>query len=215
VARDRWCNPLEHRAPVLINAHLGHMEEVNMRIPQMILGLLAAGALALGAGTALAAPANSAAKAPAAPAAVAPAPAVKAPAAKTEAAESPATQKTEKAREARGEKGEHVATTEREARGVVTHVDSTAMPPTLVMKTMEGKQALIVGVDVPAKTVIREGKTVKTLQDIKAGDHVWMRWDRLENRLVADQIHVLKPIAKTAMKTAPALAKNEMAKKSE
>jgi Cu/Ag efflux protein CusF len=179
----------------------------------MILALLAAGALALGAGTALAAPASSTAKTSTAPAAVAPA--AKTPAANTEAKESPTIQKAERAREAREEKGEPEATADHAARGVVTHVEPMAVPPTMVMKAMDGKQELVVGVDVPATTVIREGKSTKTLQDIKAGDHVWMRWDRQENRLVADQIQILKPNAAAAMKTAPAVAKNEVAKKSE
>jgi len=184
-----------------------------MRTPQMILILLAAGILALGAGTALAAPASSPATSTA-PAAVVPTPTAKDPTAKTEAKESPAIQKAEQAREAREEKGEHEATADQVAQGVVTHVEPMAVPPTMVMKTMAGKQELVVGVDVPATTIIREGKTAKTLQDIKAGDSVWMRWDRLENRLVADQIRILKPNT-TAMKTAPGAAKNEIAKKSE
>jgi Cu/Ag efflux protein CusF len=183
-----------------------------MRTPYVILSLLAAGILALGAGMALAAPASSATPSPA-PAA-APTPPAKAPAAKTEAKESPAIQKAEQAREAREEKGEHEATADQVARGVVTHVEPMAVPPTMVMKTMAGKQEMVVGVDVPATTIIREGKTAKTLQDIKAGDHVWMRWDRTENRLVADQIRILKPSAATAMKTAPVAAKSEVAKNS-
>jgi len=181
-----------------------------MRTSQMILGLVAAGTLALSAGTALAASGSSATEGAKAPVAATPAPAAKSPAVKTEQAkESPAVQKAEQAREAREEKGEKEATGDRVAEGVVTHVEPNAMPPTLVMKTMTGKEALIVGVDVPAQTIIREGKAVKTLGDIKIGDRVWMRWDRMENRLVADQIHILKANSTAAMKTAPAAAKQE------
>ncbi len=183
-----------------------------MRTP-MILALLVAAILALGAGTALAASTPSAVNSTA-PAVAAPTPAAKAPAAKTEAKEKPAIQKAEQAREAREEKVEHEATADQAAQGVVTHVEPMAVPPTMVMKTMAGKQELVVGVDIPAATIIREGKSTKTIQDIKAGDRVWMRWDRLENRLVADQIRILKPNATAAMKTVPVAAKSEVAKNS-
>jgi len=42
-----------------------------------------------------------------------------------------------------------------------------------------------------------------------------MRWDRLEIRLVADQIQILEPNAAAVMKTAPAASENEIAKKGE
>jgi hypothetical protein len=184
-----------------------------MRAPQVILALIAAATLALGAGTALAASGSPATEAAKAPAVAAPAPAAKTPAVKMEKAkESPPTQKAEKARE---EKGEKEVTIDRVAEGVVTHVEPTAAPPTLVMKTMAGKEELIVGVDVPANTIIREGKTAKQLEDIHVGDRVWMRWDRLDNRLVADQIHILKANFTAAMKTAPAKQEHQAAAKTE
>ncbi len=181
-----------------------------MRTPQVILALVAAGTLALGAGTALAAPGSSTTEGSKAPAAATATPTEKSPAMKTdESKESPAVQKAEQAREAREGKGEKEATGDRVAEGVVTHVEPQASPATLVMKTMRGKEALIVGVDVPAQTIIREGKAAKKLEDIQVGDRVWMRWDRLDNRLAADQIRILKPNSTAAMKTAPAAAKQE------
>jgi hypothetical protein len=40
-----------------------------------------------------------------------------------------------------------------------------------------------------------------------------MRWDLLENRLVAEQTQILKPSSTTAMKTAAAAGKSEVAEK--
>jgi Cu/Ag efflux protein CusF len=71
------------------------------------------------------------------------------------------------------------------------------------MKTMEGKQALTVGVDVTDKTLIREGKARKTLTDIKAGDRVWMRYERTDGKLVADYIRILKPAGMAAKSASP------------
>ena len=90
----------------------------------------------------------------------------------------------------------------RRVRGEVTAVEPAANPPTLVMKTMEGKQELTVGVDVTNKTTIREGKAQKTLADIKAGDRVWMRYERTDGNFVADYIRILEP-AHMAAKSAP------------
>lgn len=181
-----------------------------MRTQHMILALVAAGTLALGSGMALAASGSSATEGSKAPAAAAPAPATKSPAVKTEETrESKTIQRAEQARQARKEKGEKEVTVDRVAEGVVTHVEPTAVPPALVMKTTAGKEALVVGVDVPAKTIIRKGKVAMKLEDIQAGDRVWMRWDRLDNRLVADRIQVLKANSTAAVKTSPAAAKPE------
>ncbi len=78
-------------------------------------------------------------------------------------------------------------------RGEVTGVEPSATPSTLTMKTMEGKQELTVGVDVTDKTIIREGKSRRTLADIKAGARVWMRYERADRKLIADYIRILKP----------------------
>lgn len=85
----------------------------------------------------------------------------------------------------------------RRVRGEVTAVEPGAK--TLVVKAMEGKKALDVGVDVTDKTIIREGKTAKTLGDIKVGDHVWMRYEKTNDRLVAKFIRILP--AKMAAKS--------------
>ena len=58
----------------------------------------------------------------------------------------------------------------RRVRGEVTAVEPGAK--TMVVKAMEGKKALDVGVDVTDKTIIREGKANKTLGDIKVGTHL-------------------------------------------
>lgn len=79
----------------------------------------------------------------------------------------------------------------RRVRGEVTAVEPGAK--TMVVKAMEGKKALDVGVDVTGKTIIREGKANKTLGDIKIGDRVWMKYERTSDKLVADYIRILKP----------------------
>ncbi len=79
----------------------------------------------------------------------------------------------------------------RRVRGEVTAVEPGAK--TMVVKAMEGKKALDVGVDVTGKTIIREGKANKTLGDIKIGDRVWMNYERTSDKLVADYIRILKP----------------------
>jgi len=79
----------------------------------------------------------------------------------------------------------------------------TAVEPgakTMVVKAMEGKKALDVGVDVTDKTIIREGKASKTLTDIKVGDRVWMKYEKANDKLVADFVRILKP-AKMAAKS--------------
>lgn len=83
-------------------------------------------------------------------------------------------------------------------RGEVTAVEPGAK--TMVVKAMEGKKALDVGVDVTDKTIIREGKATKTLDDIKVGDHVWMKYEKTNDKLVANFVRILKP-AKMAAKS--------------
>jgi Cu/Ag efflux protein CusF len=79
----------------------------------------------------------------------------------------------------------------------VTAVETTAK--TLTIKTMRNKKEDIIGVDVPDTVKITQGKAPKTLADIKVGDHVWMKYDRMSDKLVADQIHIL-PAQKAAAK---------------
>jgi hypothetical protein len=81
----------------------------------------------------------------------------------------------------------------RQVRGEVIAVESQASPMTLTLNAMEGKQQLTVGVDVTDKTMIREGKVVKSLSDIKVGDHVWLKYQRSNDRLVAETIRLMPP----------------------
>ncbi len=84
-------------------------------------------------------------------------------------------------------------------RGEVTAVEPGAK--TMVVKAMEGKKALDVGVDVTDKTIIRERKATKMLGDIKVGDRVWMKYEKTNDRLVADFIRILKPSKMAAAKS--------------
>jgi hypothetical protein len=152
-----------------------------------LIGMLAATSLAWGASVSLAATTES--KTPEAaksPAVTTPAPA----SAEKEATETKAEQKTEKAQVAK-EKGEKEVAADRTVRGEVTAVESTAK--TLSVKTMRNKKEDIIGVEVPDAVKITQGKAVKTLADIKVGDHVWMKYDRMSDKLVADTIHILPP----------------------
>lgn len=166
---------------------------MRMREAKVLVAMLAAGALALGAGVTLAAmgekapePSKSptASNAPASPG-------------NQEAKETKAAQQSEKSQAAR-EKGEKETGVDRIVRGEVTAVEATGK--TLTVKAMRGKQAETVGVDVPDTAKITQGKATKTLADIKVGDRVWMKYDRMSDKLVADQIHIL-PSGKTASKT--------------
>ena len=84
----------------------------------------------------------------------------------------------------------------RRVRGEVTAVEPGAK--TMVVKAMEGKKALDIGVDVTDKTIIQEGKANKTLGDIKVGDRVWMKYEKASDKLVADSIRILKPATMAA-----------------
>src|SRR5574342_396694 len=88
----------------------------------------------------------------------------------------------------------------RRVRGEVTAVEPSASPMTLTMKSQEGKEVLTVGVDVTDTTIIREGKVRKSLADIKVGDRVWMKYERIDGKLVAESIRILKPTMRTAAK---------------
>ncbi len=186
-----------------------------MRGTKVALALLAAGTLALGTGSALAAESAAPAAPPAKPATTEMSKGQAAAPKTNEAKESKAQQQQEVKASKNGEKEVGV---DRIVRGEVTHVETAATPPTLTVSVKRGKQADTVGVDVPSTAKITEGKTVKTLADIKVGDRVWMRYDRTSNGLVADQIHILgmPKVAKSAKsesytKTTPAAPKSETA----
>lgn len=171
-----------------------------MRGAKVVMAMLAAGALALGAGVTLAATGESKTPEPPKTPAVSKAPAT---AAEQEAKETKAVQQGEKARAAREGKEKETAV-DRIVRGEVTAVETTAK--TLTVKAMRGKEAETIGVDVPDTARITQGKATKTLADIKVGDRVWMKYDRMSDKLVADQIRILK--------STPMAAKSESSKKS-
>lgn len=155
---------------------------------KVLAGVLTAGSLALGAGLALAATTES--KMPE-PATTPPVAATAAPAkalGEKEAQETKAEQKAERARAAK-EKGEKEVAADRTVRGTVTAVETAAK--TLTVKAMVNKKEDIIGVEVPDAVKITQGKATKTLADIKVGDRVWMKYDRMSDKLVADEIHIL------------------------
>ena len=160
------------------------------KVAKVVIGVWTAGSLALAAGLALAATTETktpeAAKAPAVSAPAAPAKA----SGEKEAQETKAEQKAEKARVAK-DKGEKEVAADRTVRGEVMAVESTAK--TLSVKTMRNKKEDIIGVEVPDTVKITQGKAVKTLADIKVGDYVLMKYDRMSDKLVADTIHILPP----------------------
>ncbi len=186
-----------------------------MRSMKWAVTLLAAGTLTLGSGVAFAAESTTSTPAKPATPAVAPAkpatPAVakaKAMGPTAEVRESKAQQQREvqaETSEAKGQRGREVAA-DRMYDGVVTHVDTTAHPNTLVMNTMLNKQVLTVGVDVLPSTKIIQGGATKTLADISKGDRIWMQWDRTTNHLVADQIRILQSSNKLAAQAGKSVA---------
>ncbi len=76
-------------------------------------------------------------------------------------------------------------------RGRITAIDTSASPETVTMNVGRGKNIKAMGVEVPSTVKIMEGKSAKTLSDVKVGDRVAMRYAREKNRLVAEQIHIL------------------------
>ncbi len=167
---------------------------------KMLTAVLIAGSLAMGSGLALAATADTkaseVAKTPAVSQAVAPA-------VEKEAKETKGTQQMEKAQAAR-EKAENKVAPDRTVWGHVASVEVAAK--TVTVNVMRGKAADIVGVEVPDTAKITAGKVTKALTDLKVGDRVRLTYDRLADKLVADQIHILK--------AAPMAAKSESPKKS-
>ncbi len=159
-----------------------------VRVAQLLIGVCTAGSLALATGLAMAATTESKTPEPAkTPAVAAPAAPANASGAK-EAQEYKAEPKAEKAPMAKGKAEKEVAA-DRIVRGEVTAVEATAK--TLSVKTMRNKKEETVGVEVPETVKITQGKAAKTLADIKVGDRVWMKYDRMSDKLVADQIRIL------------------------
>jgi Cu/Ag efflux protein CusF len=103
----------------------------------------------------------------------------------------PDTSKAAEATKPSATQAEKKAEFHRVVRGEVTAVEPGAK--TMVVKAMEGKKALDVGVDLTDKTIIRQGKANKTLEDIKVGDRVWMKYEKANDKLVADFVRILKP----------------------
>jgi sRNA-binding protein len=173
-----------------------------MRGGKMLMAMLTAGSLTLGAGLALGATGESKAPEASKTPAVTTAPATQV---EKEAKETKAEQQAEKAR-ATQKKGEKEVAADRIVRGEVTAVEISAK--TLTIKRMKGKEAETIGVEVPDTAKITEGKATKTLADIKVGDHVWVKYDRMSNKLEADHIRILK------LKSAFKAVKSESSKKS-
>jgi len=170
-----------------------------MRNGKLILVMLAMGGLTFGAGLALAAAPSPKGPEAAKTSAVAPSAAA---GVEKEATETKAIQKREATQAAR-ERGERETAIDRIVRGDVTAVVPGAK--TLVVQAMLGGESATIGVEVPPATRISAGNAAKTLADIKVGDTVWMRYDRLSNKLVADQIRIEKSAATTATAETPGM----------
>ncbi len=126
-----------------------------------------------------------------------------APAAATKA--TPAVKKEDETKETKGKtekapaakKGEKTSMApERVVRGEVASVEIPAK--TLTVKTMKGKEPMTVGVEVPDTAKITQGKAIKHLADLKVGERVYLRYDRQNDKLVAEQIRILKNVHKSA-----------------
>jgi len=166
-----------------------------MQGKEALIAMLVAGSVALGGGVSLAATAET--KAPEA----AKTPAVSTPAATSvekEAKETKTEQQTDKTQTTKKKSGKEVAS-DRIIRGEVTAVEP--MAKTLSVKGMIGKKEETLGVEVPDAAKITEGKTAKTLADIKIGDKVWMKYDHMSNnKFTADEIRLLAPEKAAATK---------------
>lgn len=80
----------------------------------------------------------------------------------------------------------------RTVSGTVTAVVPDAN--TLVVAVPTGKSdTLVVGASVTDQTVIKEGNTKKRLEDLKVGDRVWMKFERVSSGDIAHLI-VIKQV---------------------
>ncbi len=117
---------------------------------------------------------------------------------------------------------ENKIASDRIVRGHVTAVAPMATPPTVTVKVMRGKSPETLAVEVPSSAKITSGKMEKRVTDITIGSRIWMRYDRLSDRLVADQIHLLPAMhakaitgeKKVGAAATPASAKTESSTKS-
>ena len=117
---------------------------------------------------------------------------------------------------------ENEITPDRIVRGQVTAIAPTTTPPTMTVKVMRGKSPKTVAVEVPSTAKITSGKVEKSLADITIGSRIWMRYDRLSDRLVADQIRLMPAVHAKAVTgekkggaaATPASAKSESSTKS-
>lgn len=175
-----------------------------MQGKEVLIAMLVAGSVALSGGFALAATAES--KAPEA----AKTPAVSAPATtpmSKEATETKAVQQTEKKTEQQADKTEtkeKVAKEKEKGSDRIIRGEVTAVEPAtkmLSIKGMVGKKEETLGIEVPDTAKIVEGKTAKTMADIKVGDKVWMKYDHMSNKkLIADEIRLGAPQKAAATK---------------
>jgi len=78
------------------------------------------------------------------------------------------------------------------ARGELTAVDSAATPPTVTLKVVKGKASKTMTIEVPSSAKILEGKSAKAMADLTVGERVRVTYDRTQDKLEADQIHILK-----------------------
>ncbi len=84
-----------------------------------------------------------------------------------------------------------------EATGTVTAVEPNAHPQTVVIQSKAGNQDMTIGADVFNQTKISQGSTEKSLNDVKVGDRVWIRWTKTPDTLIADSIRILAPAGQT------------------
>jgi hypothetical protein len=80
---------------------------------------------------------------------------------------------------------------QRTVRGVVTAINTTADPQTIVVKVMlPNKEDLIVGARVPADAKVARGKHAAKLPDLKVGETVAITYLKSPDGLTAQSIHV-------------------------
>jgi hypothetical protein len=76
--------------------------------------------------------------------------------------------------------------------GKVTAI-ATQSPTTLTIQSGNGQAERTVRVALNDQTVIRQGLFAERPADIKVGSHVWVDYEQVKGKLVADRIKILDP----------------------
>ncbi len=77
--------------------------------------------------------------------------------------------------------------------GTVTAM-TTQSPTSLTVRSGNGQAERTVRVELNGQTMIRQGLFAERPADIKVGSHVWVDYEQVKGKLVADSVRILDPV---------------------